>query len=81
MVVGFSAKAIDSFTIIAAQNINDLVVDQTLQRAIDRGQTNAFAFTLHQSINFLRAGKSTSALKGAQNPWVGSRHYLLFGSS
>jgi hypothetical protein len=30
---------------------------------------------LHEAINFLRAGETTSALKGAQNPWVGSRHY------
>jgi hypothetical protein len=31
MVVGFSAEAIDSFTIFAAQYIDNLVIDQTLQ--------------------------------------------------
>jgi hypothetical protein len=37
VVVGFTAQAINRFTIIAAQNINDLVVNQTLQRAINGG--------------------------------------------
>jgi hypothetical protein len=63
MMVSFSAEAIDSFTIFTSQDIDNFVIDQTLQRAIDSGQPNTFAFSLHESVNLLCASKSAGALE------------------
>jgi hypothetical protein len=37
MMMCFSAETVDSFSIFAAEYINDFVVDQTLKRAIHSG--------------------------------------------
>jgi hypothetical protein len=63
MMVGFSTEAIDSLTIITSEHINNLVIDQTLQRSIDSGQTNAFTFSLHESVYLLGASETACALK------------------
>jgi hypothetical protein len=65
MMVSFSAEAIDSFTIFTSQDIDNFVIDQTLQRAIDSGQTNAFSFSLHESVDLLCASETASALESA----------------
>jgi hypothetical protein len=63
MMVSFPAEAIDGFTIFTAQYIDNLVIDQTLQRTINSGETNAFTFSLHKSVDLLCASKSASALE------------------
>jgi hypothetical protein len=65
MMMALSAEAINSLTIIATQDIDNLVIDQTLQRSIDRSQPNTLTFTLHQAIDLLRASKTTSTFKCA----------------
>jgi hypothetical protein len=61
MMMCFSAETIDSFTILAAQHINNLVIHQTLQSSIHSSQANALTFALHQAIHLLRASETTSA--------------------
>jgi hypothetical protein len=60
MMMALATKAIDSFTIVAAQYIDNLVIDQTLQGSIDSCETNALAFALHQAIDLLSASETAS---------------------
>jgi hypothetical protein len=74
MMVGITAEAIDSFTIITPQYINNFVIYQGLQRAVNSCESDALALTLHQPIDLLRTCKSACAFESAQYSWIRTGH-------
>jgi hypothetical protein len=47
MVVSFTAESVNCLPIISPENIDYLVIDQTLQSSINGGESNALTFSLH----------------------------------
>jgi hypothetical protein len=74
MMVGITAEAIDSLAIITPEYINNLVIDQGLQRAVNSCESDALALTLHQPIDLLRTCKSACAFESAQYSWIRTGH-------